>query len=286
MSKPSDISLRCLDLGLDPERGIDALGSLIRDEKMHFAMDKAVAIILERIEAHGYPEPYVEPEPEMCINCRSPKHPCACGCFPLEPSIPPDVPGWMGVAVTAGDAREAMDKFAESMERVRRAANMSREDMQRKRAEVLSLGPPLSKPLLGKISPQPSWDNPPPCICGGAVPVQVSADRDKARLHCWTCGRVVVWKYYTITPDARDAVLAAWTDGKGGIGEVYYVESESKKCWACAGHSSDHTEHICGVESEPAEPVSVTINSGTGKMYRNGEEVQPPAIPSDKGTEQ
>lgn len=96
---PSAIAVLCMSLGLDPERGTTALTDLINEKGWHFEVTTAVAEILIRLKAHGYPEPLIVPEPERCCNCRTPKEPaCDCGCFSSGPAPVPDVPGWMGTA--------------------------------------------------------------------------------------------------------------------------------------------------------------------------------------------
>lgn len=264
-----------MDRGIDSERGSAAISEIINANQWHFShISKAVAVALANLEAHGYPEPLIVPEPEKCVDCfqRGSHLPaCALSSGPKAPI--PDVPGWMG---------PAMNGKSESDDQVMTCLECGDVPFRWKPSpeagpfwRCSECGEPHRFPPEKHVA---SWDNPPPCICGCDV---VEGGSAFARMVCEGCRRTVRRPLESTDQgvDAKALVLAAWTEGKGSAGEVYYVESEIKGLGVDWSYHEDEPR----VESEPAEPVlttsagvgSVTVDTGTGKAYVNGEEVTP-----------
>lgn len=202
----SDLMIACMDHGIDSERGSEAIVTIINANGWHSRhVSKAVEVALVNLEAHGYPEPYEPPPPELCINCRTPKYPCACGCFPIKPSIPPDVPGWMGASKgpsTEGDpiGKSTLDWLAANLPGAPKAVDDSgptkpvnchcggtdirvlfdADSGNRWGVKCWSCRMGVTGTIDGtrgralelwaeQQQLTPSWDNPGPCVCGGTV---------------------------------------------------------------------------------------------------------------------
>ncbi len=259
----------CKRRDIDPERMI----SQIEHVALTRPIDRAAAfdVVLDRLNARGYPEPLIVPDVEKCPCCYTPKTPCDCGAFPVAPEVPPDVPGWMG-AMASGPSTEG--------DPIDRAALDA--------LPVLLEQPPIEGRVFPNFDPEKhvvSWDNPPPCTCGS---VQTTA-YDHPALSClvcnrWTSVRIEDLKA-SLDTDWRALVLAAWTEGKGKAGEVYYVESEpgdwadfDEQVSSTCPHVVYGVCHDCQeknrVESEPAEPVCV-IQTKDGDTYVNGDPWEP-----------
>lgn len=195
---------------------------------------EACNVIQARIDYHGYPEPYVVPEQEKCINCFQPKdnHLPQCG---LGSNAVPDVPGWMG------------EEKAQRRKQVKTKVQEKTEE----RAWPCRCGagaPEVTYPEPGKVwaqlkctcgarcyyknfadatkqwnkhngvQPEGSWYNLPPCTCGSEL---IGTNSITGTICCNDCERYLM---RVCASTCLDQIAKAWAEGKGKRGEVYRVE--------------------------------------------------------------
>lgn len=233
-----------LQYNMDIDRVKAAVERYMQDEDMWTTWE-ACSVIQARIEAHQYPEPYVVPEQEKCINCFQPKdqHLPQCG---LGSNA--DVPGWM------------MDESIESAkqekaERRKQLKGKIQDKLHENRAEQGKIWPcrcnagglPIesykdgwyrfdckscttnasAETRVASIKgwnqccgkrPESSWDNLPPCTCGSE---QVGTNSITGTICCNDCERYLM---RVCASTCLDQIASAWAEGKGKRGEVYRVE--------------------------------------------------------------
>lgn len=228
---------------IDIDRVKAAVEQYMQHEDMHLTW-QACEVIQARIEAHQYPEPYVVPEQEKCINCFQPKdqHLPQCG---LGSNA--DVPGWMkGEEVKKEEVPE--EKLEEPWP-----------------CRCGAGGPKVIHPEPGQVwaqlectcgarcyyknfatatkqwnkhngvQPEGSWDNLPPCSCGH-TDLDVHNEGVSSQITCKRCKRFVCASLTNVRDQGerfRKLVLKVWMEGKGEAGKIYYVENGTK------------SEHVC-----------------------------------------